>query len=542
MERALHLKAVGKSFGSKIVLDNLNCDFPAGKVYALLGENGAGKSTLAALISGESKADSGTIDFQNIYSCALVHQRPLLADRLNVRDNIILGSEPARFSCSRLEPFGVSQRGKGFFGLTDFFDFVDFKKARCQIDALLKEWKLPVNPLSRIPPLSAQERFFTALASALYKNPDILILDEPGAVLNIEQKQALYPAFKNYASKGKIVILITHNTDDALEYADGILILRAGRKAAFLECTGNTCTVLNRSYIESLVFARTTDSAASARSPASQTSPDSGRPAVSAVSEGDENASPLCESSRAHCTYKDSGAMPVLSVKNLSCVPNEGSPLYDISFEVYPGTITCMYGHRENGLETLENLLTGMKKLEYTGSILIEGKRELHPQTKRHTGSEKHTDASGPGRLRSFGAGIVPFNRTFRASNPALTVEQILTVYLKHEDKVDSASYARSLILRAGIHIGIEERASALSGGMLQRLIIEREIDAFKKLLILSEPERGLDVNAAAALTRRLQRAADEGTGILLFVSSGSFARFESCLRYSIRGGRLYET
>ena len=207
---------------------------------------------------------------------------------------------------------------------------------------------------------------------------------------------------------------------------------------------------------------------------------------------------------------------------------------------MYPGTITCIYGYRENGLETLENLLTGMKKLEYTGNILIEGKWELPPQTKRHTGSKKHTDALGPVRLRAFGAGIVPFNRTFRASNPTLTVEQILTVYLKHEDKIDSAAYAQQLIARAGIHIGIEEKASALSGGMLQRLIIEREIDAFKKLLILSEPERGLDVNAAAALTRRLQRAADEGTGILLFVSSGTFAHFENGLHYSIRGGRLY--
>lgn len=513
MERALRLKAVGKSFGSKIVLDNLNCDFPAGKVYALLGENGAGKSTLAALISGEDKTYSGTIDFQNIYSCALVHQRPLLADRLNVRDNIILGSEPVRFSLfgfsrTLVRLFGVFRRFGGFFGFTDFLRFIDFKKARNQIDALLKEWDIPVNPLSQVLLLSAQERFFTALASALYKNPDILILDEPGAVLNIEQKRALYPAFKNYASKGKIVILITHNTDDALEYADGILILRAGRKAAFLDCTENECTVLTRPYIESLVFAGKTDSPVFSASPTS--------PAAALVSE------------------------PVLAVKNLSCVPNEGSPLHDISFEVYPGTITCIYGYRENGLETLENLLTGMKKLEYTGSILIEGKRELHPQTTRHTGSKKHTDALGPVRLRAFGAGIVPFNRTFRASNPALTVEQILTVYLKHEDKIDSAAYAQQLIARAGIHIGIEEKASALSGGMLQRLIIEREIDAFKKLLILSEPERGLDVNATAALTRRLQRAADEGTGILLFVSSGTFARFENGLHYSIRGGRLY--
>ena len=526
MERALRLKAVGKSFGSKIELDNLNCDFPAGKVYALLGENGAGKSTLAALISGEDKNYSGTIDFQNIYSCALVHQRPLLADRLNVRDNIILGSEPVSFSLfgvsrTLARSFGLSRRIGGFFGFTDFLRFIDFKKARNQIDALLKEWDIPVNPLSQVPLLNAQERFFTALASALYKNPDILILDEPGAVLNIEQKRALYPTFKNYASKGKIVILITHNTDDALEYADGILILRAGRKAAFLDCTENECTVLTRSYIESLVFAEKTDPSIS---PAFPTSPAA---AVSADSE--------------HSAADALVSEPVLTVKNLSCTPNEGSPLHDISFGVHPGTITCIYGYRENGLETLENLLTGMKELEYTGSILIEGKRELHPQTKRHTGSKKHTDALGPVRLRAFGAGIVPFNRTFRASNPALTVEQILTVYLKHEDKIDSAAYARSLITRAGIHIGIEEKASALSGGMLQRLIIEREIDAFKKLLILSEPERGLDVNAAAALTRRLQRATDEGTGILLFVSSGTFARFENGLHYSIRGGRLYE-
>ena len=518
MEKRLCIKAVRKAFGNKVVLDNLSCDFPAGKVYALLGENGAGKSTLASLINGEKTADAGTIDFQNINSCALVHQRPLLADRLNIRDNIILGSEPLRTppSVSRFAPF---------------LGFIDFKYAQKRIDTLIREWNLPIRVHDNVAPLSAQERFFTAFAASLYKNPDVLILDEPGAVLSGDQKRKLYTSLHDYAESGKIVILITHNMNDALEFADGILVLRAGQKPVFVNCAERSCGVdtLCASHIEKLVFG----SACGATDAYGILEPHNPQAVSSAQTQTVQNS-----------VERNTGETPLLSVHNLSCTPDGGSPLHNINFSVYAGSITCIFGYRENGLETLENLLTGMKKLTYTGRITLGGNSELSASARHknpRTENKKEMPEKGPVNLRAFGAGIVPFNRTFRASNPALTVEQILTVYLKPQDAVTGADYAQSLITRAGIHIGTAEQASALSGGMLQRLIIEREIDAHKKLLILCEPERGLDINAAAALVRRLQRAADEGTGILLFMSAGNPVKFDCRFRYFLRGGCLHE-
>ena len=477
--KCLSVSNVCKSYGNKTVLKNITCDFPAGNFFALLGENGAGKSTLASLICGEKSADSGTILFTGIKTCTLVHQRPLLADSLTVRDNIILGSEPV---CSL--PFLKNVKT----------DFIDFSAAHKKIEDVLHLWNIDADIGAKASSLSAAERFYTAFTASAYKDPDVFILDEPGSVLDETQKHALYPALRNFARSGRIVILITHQMSDALEYADSLVLLRAGQEAVCMSVGDKEKT---GKAVQDVLYGRKTDNAA----------------------ENEERREDARVRQSPDC------AQAVLSVEHLSCTPSQGGALNDISFKVYARKITCIYGHRANGLETLENLITGMKNYAYTGTVAVNGKA-VKPS---------------PRLLRDEGCGIVPFNRTFRGSNPELSVEQILTVHLKPADKIKNTDYARCLIERAGITIGTDEKASALSGGMLQRLIIERETAENRKLLILSEPERGLDSRAVQALSERLRSLAESGTAVLLFISAGSPDVFPGDYRFFLRGGRLYE-
>ena len=477
--KCLSVSNVCKSYGNKTVLKNITCDFPAGNFFALLGENGAGKSTLASLICGEKSADSGTILFTGIKTCTLVHQRPLLADSLTVRDNIILGSEPV---CSL--PFLKNVKT----------DFIDFSAAHKKIEDVLHLWNIDADIGVKASSLSAAERFYAAFAASAYKNPDVFILDEPGSVLNETQKHALYPALRNFARSGRIVILITHQMSDALEYADSLVLLRAGKEAVCMSVGDKEKT---GKAVQEVLYGGKTEGQTKAAPPFAGT--------------------PILQNP--DCTQA------VLSVEHLSCAPSQGGALNDIGFKVYARKITCIYGHRANGLETLENLITGMKNCTYTGTVAVNGKA-VKPS---------------PRLLRDEGCGIVPFNRTFRGSNPELSVEQILTVHLKPADRIKNADYARCLIKRAGITIGTDEKASALSGGMLQRLIIERETAENRKLLILSEPERGLDSRAVQALSERLRSLAESGTAVLLFISAGSPGVFPGDYRFFLRGGRLYE-
>ena len=477
--KCLSISNVCKSYGNKTVLKNISCDFPAGNFFALLGENGAGKSTLASLICSEKSADSGTILFTGIKTCTLVHQRPLLADSLTVGDNIMLGSEPV---CSF--PFLKNVKT----------GFIDFSAAHKKIEDVLRLWNIDADIGVKASSLSAAERFYAAFAASAYKNPDVFILDEPGSVLNETQKHALYPALRNFARSGRIVILITHQMSDALEYADSLVLLRAGKEAVCMSVGNKEKT---GKAVQDVLYGGKTEVQTKAAPPFAST--------------------PILQN--------PGGAQAVLSVEHLSCAPSQGGALNDIGFKVYARKITCIYGHRANGLETLENLITGMKNYAYTGTVAVNGKAvKLSPRL-----------------LRDEGCGIVPFNRTFRGSDPELSVEQILTVHLKPADRIKNADYARCLIERAGITIGTDEKASALSGGMLQRLIIERETAENRKLLILSEPERGLDSRAVQALSERLRSLAESGTAVLLFISAGSPDVFPGDYRFFLRGGRLYE-
>lgn len=479
-QKRLRLVNISKRYPNKTVPDGLSCDIEEGSLYALLGENGAGKSTLAAIMCGEKKADEGKILYEGLHTVAAVHQRPLLADELCVRDNIILGNEPKHGA------------------------FIDFNRAELSIKQLTSKWHFPIDLHAKAASLSAAERLYTALTAALYKNTDVLILDEPGAVLNEDEKKRLYPALKSYARTGKAVILITHNISDALAYTDCLIPIVNGKVPALIKCSDtNFC----KNQVRTLLFGGVNN-----RCPAQPEQP-----------------------IRRQNAYSRKNAL--LTANNLCFKSANGIFLQNIDFCVYPQSITCIYGKRENGLEILENLTTGIKSSGYVhgGSITLAS------TDKSMSTAHKQNAVPTVKQLRDFGTGIVPFNRALRASFPNLTVEQMLCVYLKHPEKKEAEQYAQKLIRQAGISIGIKEKVSALSGGMLQRLIIERETDTFKMLLILSEPAQGLDTPAVCALEHQLRFYAGKGTGILLFMSADSPEIFNPDVCYFLNEGHLYE-
>ena len=467
--KKIKLNNISKNYGKKIVLDNVSLEITPGEIHILLGENGAGKSTLASILAGQNFPSSGTLTFDEkpieFSEFSMVHQRPLLAKNLSVWENIILGSEPM------LKP--------------EFLGIINRRKAFAQIRILQKKLNLEgiLDIKQSVSDLSADCVFYTAFLSALYKNPEVIILDEPCAPLDNSQRTCLYQCLKNLAKTGIAIIVITHNVQEAFMYADKVSVLRKGH----LIFTGN---------VEDKAFEQ--------------------------IAEGMGKSHLIQNISYADEIKKEM----ILSVSNLSARPVTGSALFDISFSLSSGEILLILGQREAGMETLENILTGTFSEKKDGKISV-GKEYLCDLEKKNLEMPV---------LRKFGCGIVPFNRTFRGSNPGLTVEDVAGIY---ESPKTKRKVAEQLVKKADIQISVQELASNLSGGMLQRLILARELHYNPKLLILSEPFQGLDAMACDNLVKQLTEVADTGTAILVLAAEASVLIKNSTKTFSLVSGHL---
>ena len=297
------------------------------------------------------------------------------------------------------------------------------------------------------------------------------------------QRTRLYQCLKNLAKTGIAIIVITHNVQEAFMYADKVSVLRKGH----LIFTGN---------VEDKAFEQ--------------------------IAEGMGKSHLIQNISYADEIKKEM----ILSVSNLSARPVTGSALFDISFSLSSGEILLILGQREAGMETLENILTGTFSEKKDGIISV-GKEYLCDLEKKNLEMPV---------LRKFGCGIVPFNRTFRGSNPGLTVEDVAGIY---ESPKTKRKVAEQLVKKADIQISVQELASNLSGGMLQRLILARELHYNPKLLILSEPFQGLDAMACDNLVKQLTEVADTGTAILVLAAEASVLIKNSTKTFSLVSGHL---
>ena len=569
------LKDICKSFGEKSVLLGINLSFARGKVYALLGENGSGKSTLAKILSGEIKADCGKIfgisdNSENSeyqielkinspkdslkYKIGIVSQNPTVCKDLQVWENIFLGDGKT------LSPF-----------------FANKKKFLGQIENQLLDLGFSLDLKKKGKDCRASEKFFVCLARALFLEKDILILDEPTASLSKNEKEILFNIIKRFKNAGKIVVLITHNREEALSLADEVVFLQKGKAPlvgkearkrlegfSFGGAGGAQASSENVASRESSVSLGEFGVQAGSENAASrENSVSLGESAVQAVSEnaasrensvslgefgvqassenaasressvslgetgaqaGSENAASressafLGESgvqagsenvtsqgtSRflgKSATQVNSKKSPIFAVKNLCAYETPLSRIENLSFAVEAGKITCVKGQWETGLSLLEDVVSGMKTFS-KGEIFFAGKWY------------KEKDKFDTRLLRQKGTSIIPSDKINRGAPKSLKVEELFLVAKQNQGK--NLFQGKDLISQAKVDAKLSNKVSSLSGGMLQRLILRRELSLGSDFYIFSNPTSGLDFAGIRDLISTLKNLTEKGKGILV--------------------------
>ncbi|MBP3710045.1 MAG: ATP-binding cassette domain-containing protein [Treponema sp.] len=494
------LEHATKKYIHKTVLDDVSLSFKGGMIHALLGENGAGKSTIAAILSGARGADYGTllIDGNEAHfavprdavraGIACVAQRPLLADSISVQENILLGAE---YNCT----------GK------------KMKKAHVirAAAAIQQTWAPQLDVHARVANIGGDERFYTSLIAALVKEPRMLILDEPSALLDWEQRRSLYANMRTLAQNGMNVVVITHSMQEAALYTDTVTVLRNGKVAEYYESSESFGKKVLDAHTHCIGAGRC--GAQDNRSFAPQKG---------------ERASKACE--RGERLFPEINNS--ISFEHVTVRPKNRPALFDVSFTAKSGEVTLVTGLQESGLGTLENALMGMENARVLGTCKITDAHKteiinlksgrLSPQFLRYN-TTLHT-------------ALIPSNRTYRASNPSLSIEQL--VCAMHNSR-DARAYTAKIIKKAEVSIEPHEKASSLSGGMLQRLILAREFDVQPLLLIACEPLQGLDVAAAERTAALLSSLAEQGC-IVLVLAASDFPEARCHAVYRLESGMLH--
>lgn len=466
----LSLRDLSYTFAGNQVraVDCLNLDFPAGKIHAVIGENGAGKSTLARICTGHISRPEGKLILNEkdlvmngpvdgiAQGLALVPQHPHLAQELQVWQNLLLGAPCAE------------ENQSAWFS----------KKASLEsLSRRLADWKIQLPLETAAHKLDASHTHWVVIAEALLAQPAYLFLDEPSAPYGPDDVAALYALLHLCADSGMSVVVITHRLQEVLDHADHIHILRHGQLATSLPARKG----MTRTELLEPMFGEKEEDAATKPAP------------------------PL--------TYHSSQKVENLCIKNLHIHQGPGRSLYGLNIVAPTGLVTGIIGMKDQGLEVLEDLLSGMLKSK-PGHLLFEG-RELTklPQTQR---------GYIPGRR--FQRGIAPGRNI--GENAISRARGTLFPHAWISTNRHQAWFA------AGDAQLFEEPTKpvvSLSGGMIQRLIFQRELDnPPPRLIIAAEPYWGLDRHFQSILRDRLFALARSGA-VVLFLSSELDDAIESC-------------
>jgi ABC-type uncharacterized transport system ATPase subunit len=452
----LEMRGIRKVFPGTVANDDVNLDVRAGEVHALLGENGAGKSTLMNILYGLYKHDGGEIllrgkpiDFGSARDAiqsgiGMVHQHFMLIPVMTVAENIVLGIEPHQ---------GI---------------LLDERGAEKRVRELSEQYSLAVEPGAPVSEITVGQQQRVEILKALYRGADILILDEPTAVLTPQEADELFGIIRQLKADGKSIIFISHKLNEVLAIADRITVLRRGRVIETVPTEGATEESLARAMVGRDVLLRVE------KSPAKP---------------GDV----------------------LLSVRDLQVVDDRGiEKVRGMTFDVRAGEIVGIAGVDGNGQTELIDAITGLRKHE-SGTISVAG-REL-----------AHVDARD---MLDAGVGHIPEDRQRRGLVLEFSIAENIALhdYAKEPDAKWGWLFPRRMVASAGRLIkefdvrggGPLTRAGALSGGNQQKLVAAREISRDPKVLIAAQPTRGVDVGAIEYLHRRLVAERDEGRAILL--------------------------
>ncbi|MDI3522814.1 MAG: ral nucleoside transport system ATP-binding protein [Bacillota bacterium] len=455
-EELVRLEGIAKSFGPVQANRGVNLTVRRGSIHALVGENGAGKTTLMKILFGLEKRDAGSIYYAGhpveiaspqqamALGIGMVHQHFMLVPSLTVAENVVLGHEPTR---------GLS---------------LDRGAARRLVQEISTRYGLAVDPDARVRDLSVGLQQRVEIIKALSEGAELLILDEPTAVLTPQETDELFQVLRNMAGRGKTIIFISHKLKEVLTISDTITIMRAGQVVGNVPGEGTSEAELARLMVGRPVLLRVEKEAARPREVA-------------------------------------------LEVKDLWVADRRGLPaVRGVSFALRRGEILGIAGVQGNGQTELIEALSGLSPIE-RGEVLKDGR------------SLKGLPVAA---IRRAGVAHIPEDRFRRGlCGPASILENMVAGLhygppFARRGVIDwrkAAAFTEELVKEYGIKIGsIHDPAGSLSGGNAQKLVVAREFSTQADVLLVSQPTRGVDIGAIEFIHKCLVKKRDRGAAVLL--------------------------
>ena len=457
VENIIEMLHITKEFPGIIANDDITLQLRKGEIHALLGENGAGKSTLMSVLFGLYQPEAGEIrkngqvvrindpNDATALGIGMVHQHFQLIDVFTVLDNIILGAETTKLG------------------------FLQKKEARKKVEALSKKYGLEVDLDAKVEDITVGMQQRVEILKMLYRDNEILIFDEPTAVLTPQEIEELMATMKEFAREGKSILFISHKLNEIMEVADRVTVLRKGKYVGTVDTKDTNKQALSNMMV--------------------------GRPVQLEVVK--DEARP--------------GEM-VLKVEHLS-VPSHShkrDSVRDVSFEARAGEILCIAGIDGNGQTELIYGLTGLDKCS-AGTVTLCG-RDISHASIRHRGENMSH---------------IPEDRHKHGLVLDFTLEQNLVLQRYREPQFQHFGFIRDDQVRGYAQRLIEQydvrsgqgpvtTARSMSGGNQQKAIIAREVDRDKALIVAVQPTRGLDVGAIEYIHKQLVAERDKGKAVLL--------------------------
>jgi simple sugar transport system ATP-binding protein len=515
---ALEARGITKRFPGVLANDQVDFDLRVGEVHALLGENGAGKSTLMNVLYGLYQPDEGQvlvrgkpIHFSGPNDAiragiGMVHQHFMLVPPLTVTENIMLGDE------AKVAGVVLDRRG-----------------AAARIRQLSEEYGLAVNPDARIQdlPVGTQQR--VEILKAFYRRADVLILDEPTAVLTPQEADDLFGIMRGLTAQGKSIVFITHKLREVLAIADRITVLRLGRVVGHTtpaEATEQSLATMMVGRTVALMGAQAAAGDAAASAPTLDAALGLGDTPQAAT----EHAPSPAPTSSSPTPGSQPAPPAILRVQDLTVRDSRGQVAVNgVSFAIAPGEVLGMAGVEGNGQTELVEALTGLRAAQ-SGQVYLDEKPMLNARARAliHAGlGHVPEDRHKYGLVLSYPVAdnmvLSTYDEPPFASGPVMQEGAITRFAAKLIKRFDVRTpSARTLV-------------GNLSGGNQQKVIIARELSRPLRLLIASQPTRGLDVGSIEFIHRQILAERDEGRAVLL-VS----AELDEILALSDRIGVLY--
>lgn len=452
----LELRGITKRFGALIANDKIDLVIEPGEIHCLLGENGAGKSTLMNVLYGLYRAEDGDIlidDAAISFSgpgdamaagIGMVHQHFMLIPVFTVAENVMLGHEPVRAG-------GV----------------LDLPAARELVRTISARFGFDINPDDKVEdlPVGSQQR--VEIIKALARDAQVLVLDEPTAVLTPQETDELMVIMRQLADAGTSIVFITHKLREVREVADRITVIRLGK------VVGTALPTSSVTELASLMVGRSVELAV------------------------EKNAPNLGEES--------------LKVQNLTIVDKQGSLLLDnVSFSIRAGEVLAIAGVQGNGQTELTEAILGLRH-GATGSITLDGKELLGRSVRQ---------------VLEAGVGFVPEDRTKDGLVGEFSVAENLMLDRSHGAPFESRGSIRLSYLDEFARAAVTEfdirtqatttKAGRLSGGNQQKVVLARELSRDLRLFVASQPTRGLDVGSIEFLHKRIIDTRDSGLPVLI--------------------------